>query len=270
MSLLLIPSDSFSTLWIASHCSSAYCFPALSPPLGEQLTAAAGGAPSDAPSAAHLGVLSSELELEHDAQFDAWLHVELDRFEAGAFALLTLCWASQAWLSAYHPTELMITATYAVLCAFRCAHPGKRDGQAWCACLALSHAAEAYTVAFGTVESATAIAASRVAYREVAFAVCLLIGLLHGTQVRHLPASPRLSAHDLLLPWPSLSTSAHPSHAPRAAGLEAAALVGRAQLRGLPPPLARANRHAPCGTPLPPAARSPGWRGRLRRRLRPL
>ena len=82
----------------------------------------------------------------------------------------------------------MITVTIGLLCASRCAHPGKRDGEACCVILILSHAAEAATVAFGAPQRAAAIASPRVAYRELAFASWLLIGLLHGTQ----PVSHRM------------------------------------------------------------------------------
>ena len=49
---------------------------------------------------ATLSTEAEERELDLDTQFDAWLHVELGRFDIAAFALLTLYWSLHATLCA--------------------------------------------------------------------------------------------------------------------------------------------------------------------------
>ena len=135
----------------------------------------------------YIATLEPRAETDLDTQFDKWLHLKLSRFDASVLSVLTLYWALQSCLSHYHPIEMMITICLSVLLIFRWnwlrpSEYAPRDGEAWCVCLILWQAAEACAVAIGSPDWVLPIVTPRLAYRELAFAINLLIGLMHGTQ----------------------------------------------------------------------------------------
>lgn len=138
----------------------------------------------------YIATLEPRADTDLDTQFDIWLHLKLSRFDVTVLSVLALYWALQSWLSLYHPIEMMITICLSVLLIFRWnwLRPSEyvpRDGEAWCVCLILWQAAEAGAVALGSADWVFPLVTPRLAYRELAFAINLLIGLMHGTQPIH-------------------------------------------------------------------------------------
>ena len=123
-----------------------------------------------------------------DSKFDQWLHLNLINFDVPMMGILSMYWWIQAWMTVFHPTELMVAVFTSVLFTFRWAQVTNHAGQAWCACLIICHFVESGSVAFGEPDRVARIVSLRLAHREGAIGICLIIGLMHGTQ----PISVRL------------------------------------------------------------------------------
>ena len=196
--------------------------------------------------------------LEEDAVFNNWLHRSLSRLDAIVLSLFTLYWVHQTWLSGGHPSEMLVLLLIACLLAFRifyaahtqhaeqqssterllrvasavdgCAHvpllmsnDAESDGVRWCICLLVAHAVEAGTIALGRTSRVLSIAQPRLDHRELAQAICMLIGLMHG--VRPIPRRLKLctaTAFELifflwLAPCMPLHPDGHPALLPSGA-----------------------------------------------------
>ena len=162
------------------------------------------------------GVAHSRSPPSTDDQFEAWLQVELSRFDAFVFALLTSALALQAWLSSFHPTDLFILVVLLVVLCLRLARPGRRDGSSWCSVMLMLQVGHAATVAFGSHDRVQQIVAPKLANREVALVASLLIGLLHSTQPISRSARLRVGIlyESLFLLWlaPIVFPAWHPAY----------------------------------------------------------
>ena len=199
-----------------------------------------------------------DAQQEEDAVFNNWLHRSLSRLDAIVLSLFTLYWVHQTWLSGGHPSEMLVLLLIACLLAFRifyaahtqhaeqqssterllrvasavdgCAHvpllmsnDAESDGVRWCICLLVAHAVEAGTIALGRTSRVLSIAQPRLDHRELAQAICMLIGLMHG--VRPIPRRLKLctaTAFELifflwLAPCMPLHPDGHPALLPSGA-----------------------------------------------------
>ena len=165
-------------------------------------------------------LLSSSSE---EGAFNGWLHRSLSRLDAIVLTLFFGYWVHQTWLSGGHPSEAVVLTIVSCLLAVRIyvprtAHADQQeqqspndllkatavrdfaslltstdassDGVRWCICLLVAHAVEAGTIALGRTSRVLGIAQPRLDHRELAHAVCLLIGIMHG--VRPIPRRLKL------------------------------------------------------------------------------
>ena len=179
----------------------------------------------------------SEREACDEAAFQQWMHPQLAKAEAAALSVLLVYFCVQLVISHGALAELVVVIIVGVLTSARLLSRFQhRDGETWCVAMITSTFVEAYGVGCGPVGRAHAIAAPRLAHRELAFAACLLIGMIHGTQPLSLRVRLAVAASFelLLLLWlvPLLDgahphTNGTPSHA---AGLAAAPVTHPALL----------------------------------------
>ena len=126
-------------------------------------------------------------ELEEEEAFHLWLHPQLAVAEMGAIGGLFLYWVAMSLVSGMAYPEVFVAVVLFALTAARVLGGWHhRDGEAWCMGLLVAHAVEAASVGLGNPHWAQVIAQVRIDYRELAYAVCLIIGAMHGVQPLHL------------------------------------------------------------------------------------